>query len=381
MKAPRMLRPFSVLLAAGSFLFAASCTIEREIGEEDNGAKSGVVAGSEVAFEISGIQSRATVTTALRNIGVFGYSHSGTYAATGAGAVADYFLNASVIDRQDNGQWTYSGATKYWPTDGRKLTFFAYAPFDALNERFTLHPESGNVAGAPTITYTAPSSVYNQVDILYDMVSDQTAATNGGTVPFMMDHALTRIAFQVKLKGSELDRPYVVTINELSVQNVVGSGTLDLSKALTDNALWTPDRPADETGLVSYTLTPAAYGGLNALTFDARDASSFTFSDLLVADQYLMLVPQPLAPQADALPQQKLVLKFTVVNDLLGTSEDMECELLFHTSSVPSWQAGKAVNYQVILSVVDDPVIEFEVVSLTPWSDGNNGTDIGGSIN
>lgn len=374
MKPPGIRSICCVLLALGLAAGAVSCSSD---GAEPNPANT----GKAVVFSMDGIQSRAQITSSVRRIGVFGYSHAGTWAANGTTAVADYFLNQAVIDRNGTGDWTYSGVTKYWPTDDKRVSFFAYAPYDDLNEYFTLLPVTNNTAGAPKITYSVPASIYDQIDILYNMQSNQTRTTNNGTVAFTMDHALTRVGFQMKLAATEKDRPFVITINELSLENVVNAGTLDMSKALAATDLWALNRPASDAGLAGYTFTPAAYGGMNTIKFDARETEAFDYTDMLVADQYLMLLPQPLAAQSDGLPQQKVVVKYTVLNDLLETTEQYEKEILLYNAALPRWEAGKGINYQLTLSVIDDLVIEFDIAVLDPWGNGNNGGTVIGDVN
>lgn len=374
MKPPGIRSICCVLLAVGLTAGVVSCS-------SDGAEPEPTGTGKAVAFSIDGIQSRALVTSSVRRIGVFGYSHTGTWAANGTTAVPDYYLNQAVIDRNGTGNWTYNGVTKYWPTDDKKVSFFAYAPYDDLDEYFNLIPSTKNVAGSPQMTYSVPASVYDQIDILYNMQRDQTRNTNNGTVAFTMDHALTRIGFQIKLKDNEKDRPFVVTINELSLQNVVSAGTLDMSKALNADDLWMLNRPATDAGLAAYTFTPAPYGGMNTIQFDARKTESFDFTDVLVADQYLMLLPQPLAAQGDGLAQQKVVLKYTVLNDLLNTTEEIEKEIILYNTTLPKWEAGKGINYQLTLSVVDGLAIEFQVAALDPWGNGNNGGTVIGDVN
>ena len=373
---------FSALLAAGITLGVVSCAKET--------ARQQPETGKSVSFRIDG-ETRAAVTELgdLRKIGVFGYSHTGNYATVAATATPDYFFNQAVIDRPANGTWTYDGVVKYWPMDGRNVTFFAYAPYLELENTFALYPAAKADAGVPTIDYTVPASIYNQIDLIWGQKTDMTYATsNAGKVEFRMDHALTRIGFQVKLGIGEAERPFIVEFTELSVINAVGSGTLDLGKGLADASLWTLDYPADDTGLKAYTVTPGR--GLNPLILDAcatapgpGEIDPFDHNDLLEADEYLMLLPQPLQhPGGGGLTQQQVEVKFTVTNTLLGTTENRTETINLYRPATPAWNAGQGITYQLTLSVIDDIVIEFDIEGmLTPWDTVNGGDPVEGDVN
>lgn len=369
---------FPLLLLA---IAAASCTSEKE---------GGAPVGSQIAFRADAAAvTRAQVTSSVRKIGVFGYSHTGDWTTAAATAVPDYFNNCAVVDLSGAGVWTYGGEIRYWPMDGRNLSFFAYAPYIDVEDTFTLYPAAAGDAGAPAITYTVPVSVIDQIDLLWHKMPDQTLSSNNGRVDFKMDHALTRVDFQLKLAAEEAERPYIVKITEMTIVNAVGTGTLDLSKDLGDAALWTLQRPADETGLATYALTTAT-ATLRALEFDARitapaaeEFNPFAFNEMIPANHHLMLLPQPLAVQGDGLPQQKLIIKGTVENVLLGTTEPIDRELTLHCLALPEWKAGQGVTYQLTLSVENGTVIEVDIEGFlhgTPWVTENPNNPVEGEV-
>jgi hypothetical protein len=344
-----------------------------------------------IGFGTQEAASRATVTTSLRKIGVFGYSHTGAFDDALASCLPDYFLNQDVTDLPGDGTWTYDGVRKYWPQDGRLLSFFAYAPFEDVEDAFTLYPETITDLGAPKINYTVPAGIIDQIDLMYANSKDMTYAdSNNGQVEFTMNHALTKVDFEVKLDTEEQGRPFSVEFTELTVRNVVGEGTLDLSKALTDADLWTTTRPADDTGWASYTMTPGGHGGLVSLTFDAQnvtpegaDVDAWDWNPLFIDGQYLMLIPQTLMVQSDGLTPAEIELKYTVSNLYSGTVEDMSVVLPLGGSNIQAWEPGMGITYQITVSILDGVQIEFSIegfIDGTPWVNQSGDSPITGTV-
>lgn len=348
-----------------------------------------------VAFSAkdNGTTTRATITTDLRKIGVFGYSHTGNFNDELALRFPDFFLNQPVADLQDNDIWTYSGVRKYWPQDGRYLSFFAYAPYIDVEDIFTLYPASVVNAGTPTIDYTVPSGIIDQIDLVYGNRMNMTYAdSDDGEVELTLDHALTRVDFVVKLDEKEMVRPFKVEFNELTVRNVVGNGTLNIGKAMDDPNLWTTMRPNDVTGWVSYTMTPGGHGGLANLVFDTRltepdvkagEIDAWNWNRLFIPGQYLMLIPQDLEGKVDGLTPAEVQLKYTVTNIFTGEVSEREEIIPLWLASLPKWKPGMGVTYQITISILEGIEIEFEIeayIDLTPWVDKNSNDPVYGTV-
>ena len=347
--------------------------------------------GRDIGFGTTDATSRAAVTTSLRKIGVFCYSHTGSFGDDLPARVPDYFLNQAVADIPGNGTWTYNGITRYWPTNGTtNLSFFAYAPYVDVENTFTLYPASATDAGAPTITYNVPDSVLGQIDLMWNNRLDMTYATsNNGQVEFTMDHALTRIDVQVKLDDAEQGRPFVVQFNKLTIQNVVGGGTLDLSKGPSDADLWTTTRPADDSGWASYTITPGGHGGMADVAFDARntapaagDTDPWNFNSLLKAGQYFMLIPQDISDQGDGLTPAQLVVDYTYTNVLSGDVVDQTDTLALARPMLSTWLPGMGITYQLTVSLMSGTAIEFDIEGFVhgqPWIPANDPNGLPGT--
>ncbi|MDR0955151.1 MAG: fimbrillin family protein, partial [Rikenellaceae bacterium] len=246
----------------------SGCSLRDDLVPEVGQGREIVLSAVDAAAQSP--DTRGEAVTALRKIGVFGYSHTGDFEEVSSAALhADYFLNKPVTDLPGDGTWTYSGVRKYWPTDNHLLSFFAYAPHIDVEHTFDLTPESTAAAGTPTIDYTVPATITEQIDLMWANRTDMTAETADGVVPFTMNHALTQVGFVVNLDVNEYGAPFRVTFDKLVVRNVLGHGTLDLSRAPADPKLWATSRPASDAGWVSYTMIPTFRDGLALLTLDA----------------------------------------------------------------------------------------------------------------
>lgn len=376
-------RVFPTLTLLGILLAVAACSADDGLPREAGGRAIGFRAAG------AGAASRATVTTSVRKIGVFGYSHTGSFTDALNSRFPDYFLNQPVLDKAGNGIWSYDGVTKYWPREGINVSFFAYAPYIDVENTFTLHPSVMADKGTPTIAYTVPANIYDQVDLLWSNALDQTYATNNGTVAFTMEHALTRVDFQIKLDDEEKERPFVVTIKSLKVENVTGSGTLDLSKSPSDASLWTTTRPANDSGWDSYVLTPASGGGLRELVFDARTTVTqqydpYTYTPMFASGEYLMLIPQCIDSQPDDLSPAQVTIAYSYANVYSGETFEDEKTIALARPALSLWNPGQGVTYQMQLSLVDGITVELEIegfITGTPWDDANSTNPVTGSVN
>jgi hypothetical protein len=335
-----------------------------------------------ISFVTGTVGTRALPTTSVKKIGVFGYSHQGLFSTTSTTLIPDYFLNKAVIDPAGTGNWSYSGVVKYWPTDDDiKLSFFAYAPYIDVEDTFILKPGIISDQGAPTIEYTVPADIATQIDLMWSNAFDQVYATNSGRVDFTMNHALTKVNFAVKLAAAEAGRPYMVTIKELTLQNLIGEGTLNLAKTVGDADLWSFVYPADDTGLTAYTYVPGT--GLADLTLDAGDlASTSSYASLFIGGHSLMLIPQILRDQLNGLSTPEVVIKYSYINTYSGETIEDEATLKLATPTLEQWLAGAGVNYQITVSLLEGTEIEFDIEGMlanTPWVDG--GGNLTGDVN
>ena len=144
--------------------------------------------------------------TVYDSFGVLTSVYSGSWSETTC--TPDYMYNVEVSKASS---WTTS---YYWPGRGTRIRFFAYAPYNG--EGIVLSDKTK--AGTPTISYTVPTAVSAQSDLLV-AVSAELSDNTSAAVPLTFEHALTavRIATGDDMKAG--------SITKITLKGVYGSGT------------------------------------------------------------------------------------------------------------------------------------------------------------
>ncbi len=129
--------------------------------------------------------------------------------------------------------WTYT-PTKYWPNNGvDKLTFFAYAPYDAdASKGITVINDNGT----PKITLSAASPKATP-DLVVANESTQMNLTSG-TVTFPFKHTLARVRMLAKTAKEVKPTKMKVCVSKIELihsSKVLKTATLDMT-----TGIWTP---------------------------------------------------------------------------------------------------------------------------------------------
>ena len=275
-----------VMLAAVSFV---SC--EEDLTTEVTTVPITIVPDNSDFADGTVARTRGTKVTAISGLGISAsvYSAASTYISAGCGS---YFFNESVT--------AGIPTVHYWPTADYRLSFFGYYPYN--NAALTVQ-STANTTGAPTYTYTVPSVISSQLDV---MTGQTTDILGGGTSPvtLTMKHRCAAICFNVTNSRST-----AVTLTSISIEGVKYSGTLN-------GDTWTLSSSVNSSSTNPFTL---AYG--------SSIAASATANVTGTSNIFFML-PQTIPAGA----------KLKVVVD---GSEEMEAEL------TGTWVAGKQYNYGV----------------------------------
>ena len=130
-------------------------------------------------------QTRATPVeedTFYESFGVLASAYTGSWSETSC--LMDYMYNVEVTKASG---WT---TNYFWPGGGRKVRFFAYAPYGGSGVVLSAKTK----AGAPTITYTVPEEVADQQDLLVAAPAAMDGAASAtASLPF--EHVLTAVRF------------------------------------------------------------------------------------------------------------------------------------------------------------------------------------------
>lgn len=209
------------------------------------------------------------------------------------------------------------GERLLWPSKGT-VRFFAFAP--TMPDFQTKTGGDGSLAlseashrGSPTLTYTVPTDVEKQVDLMTARADASGVTTS--TVTLNFGHALTAVRIRCA------DDMLAGDITEVTISGVYGTGTQVIGASG-----WT-----SLTNPASYTITrkitlPADEGGVLV-----EDNTVITGKD--GDNLYFMLLPQTLPAGAS------MTIKFT--DKATGTERTLSCPL------TGEWQAGKIVTYSI----------------------------------
>lgn len=224
------------------------------------------------------------------------------------------------IYKSANDELVGEGGKLLWPSNGT-VRFFAFAP--TMPDFQTKTGGDGSLAlseashrGSPTLTYTVPTDVEKQVDLMTAR-TDASGATSP-TVSLNFGHALTAVRIRCA------DDMLAGEITEVTISGVYGTGTQVIGASE-----WT-----SLTNPATYTITktinlPADDGGVLV-----KDNTVITGKDGENADNlYFMLLPQTLPTGAS------MTIKFT--DKATNTPRTLSCPL------TGEWQTGKIVTYSI----------------------------------
>jgi hypothetical protein len=220
------------------------------------------------------------------------------------------------------GEWEYpAGQDVYWGATSlaERFTFFAYAPFGSGAYDASSNPSGNGLTvngstsstGIPTLTYTVPTKVENQPDLMV-AVPNKNMRPTGKPVSLEMNHALTCVAFQIAGDGDK--------VTGIAITGVSVKGNLAVDG---ETVTW--------SGLEAATTTDFSA----SLNYDAGQTyytTSETMSTNLIAGNgYLMMIPQTLTSDA------KVVVTM---------SDGSTKELALGTAT---WTAGQRITYNITI--------------------------------
>lgn len=286
---------YKLLLLAGLLpLFASmisGCT--EDLGTELT-AKRIMLALDDSGFDDSRSVTRGAKVTSISSFGVSAaaYDASASYTSAGCGS---YFYKQSATNGSPLGF--------FWPTADYKLAFYAYYPYG--NAAFTVQ-SSASTTGAPTYSYTVPSAIASQVDVM----TGQTVNVLGGgasPVAISMKHRCAAVCFSVTN-----DRSSAITLSSISIEGVKYTGTLC-------EETWTLSSAVNSSSVNPFTLS---YG--------SSIAAGATVNVTGTSNIFLML---PQSIPAGAKLKVSIAGEDPMYADLSG-----------------SWVAGKQYNYSLNVS-------------------------------
>ena len=215
-------------------LFLPTSSIEMRSGDMKmyaNCASSADIPMHNIIPETTTRGSIQTSDNFYSDFGLFGYfyDNSKSWAANGSSLPIESSMNNLNVTRTNN-SWT---TNVNWPGASKNAKFFAYAPYKSI---VTLE----NTLGAPKISYTVPSKIANQQDLLVAKSATDILCNGNTEVALNFTHVLSAIKF---VKG---DTPGYNAIKEIIISGVRNQGTLNM-----DSQSW-----ESVSGSDTYTISP-----------------------------------------------------------------------------------------------------------------------------
>lgn len=170
--------------------------------------------------------------------------------------------------------WTPASGTYTWPTKGATSTFYA------VSENNSDGTFSGSMGvGAKTFTYTIPTNIADQKDLL---VATTSGTSNDASVNLQFKHALAAAKLTLSIDPSltVINSDYATyrlyaKIKSITFNNVNISGTYDIA-----NNTWS------NIGTGSYTITPSS-----PIVIDTKSTSTGSTAIDLGTNASIMFIP------------------------------------------------------------------------------------------
>ncbi len=338
-------------MAAFSFASCSQDEVVTQSPEVNKAIEFGTYVGRDAV-------SRGHVTTinklASEGFGVFAYYTGGDNFETDiTTATPNFMYNQKVTSTSGaageadgngvvswTGDWVYT-PVKYWPNNvDDKVSFFAYAPYDAgSGGNFTL-PLS-NATGVPSLTFAVSTDdVEDHQDLLWAApVMNQSKNSDNpvnidSKVNFDFKHALARIGFKAEvlvdkvntdgtgqadgtnITSVDLDAFTTITIKSVKlIGKFYSQGTMSLK----DGTWSSQETPANA---VTFELNNTTTSDFASRTTPSDDANIFKSGDIAIRqlnndENYIMIIPQNFTANGDAAPGKlKMVVEYEVFTDL-----------------------------------------------------------------
>lgn len=374
----------------------------------DGRAADGDLAGMKTGTNTDGC-------TINKGFGVFAY-----YTAQNTWTTSDkpnFMYNENI---QWNGSaWRYT-PLKYWPNNSRdKVSFFAYAPYDAGSTSNFTFTESATMT-EPKFTFTVNPTVKQQQDLLIAKIVNQIKQTNvdnaaisiiNDKVTFNFEHALARIGFKVQAivdnvnspaTGTEartpnagiLDAKTTISVQKVElIGNFYATGTVDLAMAGeaddVSHKRFSPVTKLSEG--TNYVINGAGVENVSGygftLTYNATDNESnfvpsttnesgtvpstsqtvgTTLGQLNANDSYIMVIPQ--AFTEDDKLQIRVTYKVTTEDSKLNGGISEITNTITSSAFNYTFERGKAYWFNLYLGMTS---ANFDA-SIIDWATGEN---------
>lgn len=234
----------------------------------------------------------------------------------------DVMYNVKVAKDNASSTWT-TGTPYYWPT-GKKLTLFAWYPYNSKN--LTI-PKDNNVKDTK-LFYEIPEQVADQEDF---MMANSYEVSETSSVPIFFRHMLTAVKFKTS------NNIPACTVKSISLKGVKYKGYHNWQAHNSIILSWNPDADTRD-----FTLDFP----------NGKEVAENTETELTGKGETFFMMPQTFGDDSEARLEVTLVM-----NGVEQTLSAKLKDIMANGSGYSYWVAGTAVTYNISL----DQNVELEL--------------------
>ena len=266
--------------------------------------------------------TRGTQVTGVAQVDEFSVSAAILDANVFEPETLDVMYNVKVAKDNASSTWT-TGTPYYWPT-GKKLTFFAWYPYNSKN--LTI-PKDNNVKDTK-LFYEIPEQVADQEDF---MMANSYEVSETSSVPIFFRHMLTAVKFKTS------NNIPACTVKSISLKGVKYKGYHNWQAHNSIILSWNPDADTRD-----FTLDFP----------NGKEVAENTETELTGKGETFFMMPQTFGDDSEARLEVTLVM-----NGVEQTLSAKLKDIMANGSGYSYWVAGTAVTYNISL----DQNVELEL--------------------
>lgn len=275
--------------------------------------------------------TRGTQVTGVAQVDEFSVSAAILDANVFEPETLDVMYNVKVAKDNASSTWT-TGTPYYWPT-GKKLTFFAWYPYNSKN--LTI-PKDNNVKDTK-LFYEIPEQVADQEDF---MMANSYEVSETSSVLIFFRHMLTAVKFKTS------NNIPACTVKSISLKGVKYKGNHNWQAHNSIILSWNPDADTRD-----FTLDFP----------NGKEVAENTETELTGKGETFFMMPQTFGDDSEARLEVTLVM-----NGVEQTLSAKLKDIMANGYGYSYWAAGTTVTYKLSISKLSAEVTFFK---------GTNGTD------
>ena len=181
------------------------------------------------------VKGNSLTSSTIADFGVFSLLENTTLGETMP------FMENVEVSKSTSGNSTIwrSNPPYYWPLlPDKELTFFAYAPYNGTANSSSIYYDENEMQWKMDVKHTVPENPVQQVDLSVARdLEPKTINDAEDPIDLSFSHTLSSVTFAANYKGTLPDN-CVLRVTEITLSNLVTSGTLTVNSAQEEGTPW-----------------------------------------------------------------------------------------------------------------------------------------------